>query len=290
MSPTEALADEYGAVRALIFERQKEIDGKLRGSGEFIEIAAKSVCVAAGTSPNTIYEREFPGTFKKDKWNNFFQPFHLNGEFKEADGGFFTSYNRNGKYITFYGDNHPRYAGNVVKAMASARDGYPHVSYAIFKDEVMRPISPIGQWYKFKELLGEDLNAKVVRVDRLTKTIVEVIVKAPAAARHFHPGQFYRLQNYEKLAASVNGTTLSMEGLALTGAWVDKEEGLLSLIVLEMGSSSRLCAALKPGEPVVVMGPTGTPTEIPENETVLLAGGGLGNAVLFLHCKSNERE
>ena len=29
------------------------------------------------------------------------------------------------------------------------------------------------------------------------------------------------------------------------------------------------------------MGPTGTPTEIPENETVLLAGGGLGNAVLF---------
>jgi NAD(P)H-flavin reductase len=29
------------------------------------------------------------------------------------------------------------------------------------------------------------------------------------------------------------------------------------------------------------MGPTGTPTEIPQGETVLLAGGGLGNAVLF---------
>jgi hypothetical protein len=29
------------------------------------------------------------------------------------------------------------------------------------------------------------------------------------------------------------------------------------------------------------MGPTGTPTEIPRNETILLAGGGLGNAVLF---------
>jgi NAD(P)H-flavin reductase len=38
---------------------------------------------------------------------------------------------------------------------------------------------------------------------------------------------------------------------------------------------------LKPGEPVVVMGPTGTPTEIPKGESVLLAGGGLGNAVLF---------
>jgi NAD(P)H-flavin reductase len=53
------------------------------------------------------------------------------------------------------------------------------------------------------------------------------------------------------------------------------------MVVLEMGVSSRLCAELKPGEPVVVMGPTGTPSETPGGETVLLAGGGLGNAVLF---------
>ena len=31
-----------------------------------------------------------------------------------------------------------------------------------------------------------------------------------------------------------------MEGIALTGAWVDKERGLLSLIALELGVSSRL--------------------------------------------------
>ncbi len=34
------------------------------------------------------------------------------------------------------------------------------------------------------------------------------------------------------------------------------------------------------------MGPTGTPTEIPHGETVLLAGGGLGNAVLFSIAKA----
>jgi NAD(P)H-flavin reductase len=84
-----------------------------------------------------------------------------------------------------------------------------------------------------------------------------------------------------------------MEGLALTGAWVDEEKGLLSMIVLEMGTSSRLCSLLKEGEEVLVMGPTGTPTEIPENENVLLAGGGLGNAVLFsiaraLRAKNNK--
>jgi NAD(P)H-flavin reductase len=118
-------------------------------------------------------------------------------------------------------------------------------------------------------------------VNRLTPTIIEVVVRAPAAARKFNPGQFYRLQNYESKSALVDGTRLAMEGIALTGAWVDKEQGLLSLIALEMGVSTRLLSGLTVGEDVVVMGPTGAPTEIPEKETVLLAGGGLGNAVLF---------
>ena len=71
----------------------------------------------------------------------------------------------------------------------------------------------------------------------------------------------------------VGGKRLMMEGLALTGAWTDKEKGLLSMIVLEMGTSSRMCQLLKEGEEILVMGPTGTATVIPENETVLLAGG-----------------
>jgi NAD(P)H-flavin reductase len=133
----------------------------------------------------------------------------------------------------------------------------------------------------FISRLNDELRASVERVVRLTPTIVEVVVRAPAAARRFAPGQFYRLQNFETLARSVNGTRLVMEGIALTGAWVDREQGLVSTIVLEMGGSSNLCAQLEPGEPVVLMGPTGTPTEIAANETVILAGGGLGNAVLF---------
>jgi NAD(P)H-flavin reductase len=123
--------------------------------------------------------------------------------------------------------------------------------------------------------------AHVVEVNRLTPTIIEVIIKAPAAAKNFEPGQFYRVQNFESLAPVKEGTSLAAEGLALTGAWVDKEQGLVSLIALEMGSSSRLCATWKAGDPLVLMGVTGAPTEIPRNKTVLLLGGGLGNAVLF---------
>jgi NAD(P)H-flavin reductase len=121
----------------------------------------------------------------------------------------------------------------------------------------------------------------VHRVERLTPTIVEVVIHAPLAAQRFRPGQFFRLQNFESLAPRVDSTLLAMEGLALTGAWVDREKGLVSTIVLEMGGSSDLCALLEPGEPVILMGPTGAPTETPGGETVVLVGGGLGNAVLF---------
>jgi NAD(P)H-flavin reductase len=107
------------------------------------------------------------------------------------------------------------------------------------------------------------------------------MVRAPAAARKFRPGQFYRLQNFESLSKLVAQTRLHTEGLAMTGAWVDPVKGLVSCIVLEMGGSSNLVARLTPGEPVILMGPTGAPTHIEANETVLLAGGGLGNAVLF---------
>jgi NAD(P)H-flavin reductase len=144
-----------------------------------------------------------------------------------------------------------------------------------------RPAASAEHDERFLARLNRDLRAVVHEVRRLTPRIVEVVLRAPVAARRFNPGQFYRMQNFESLALRVPGTTLAMEGLALTGAWVDKERGLISVIALEMGGSADLLAYLRPGEPVVLMGPTGTPTEIPGDETVVLAGGGLGNAVLF---------
>jgi NAD(P)H-flavin reductase len=179
--------------------------------------------------------------------------------------------------MSFFGDLHPSYFGNVVKAMGSAKQGYPIVSRIL---EARPPASSMDD-AAFIGRLNHDLRAVVHEVRRLTPTIVEVVLRAPVAARRFQPGQFYRMQNYETLALKVPGTTLAMEGLALTGAWVDRDKGLISVIALEMGGSADLLAYLRPGEPVILMGPTGTPTEIPKGETVVLAGGGLGNAVLF---------
>jgi NADPH-dependent glutamate synthase beta subunit-like oxidoreductase/NAD(P)H-flavin reductase len=295
LSPLACIPDERGALQGVEFERLALEGGELKGTGEKVTLPARSLFVAAGTSPNVTYEKERPGSFEIDHRAKAFKSFKAvrgeDGVLKLEDAGsgvgFFTSYLRDGHTVSYYGDNHPVYAGSVVRAMASAKDGAPHVE-ALFADEIARldagtqPARDTA-WRSFAAKLDDEWRGTVVGVERLTPTIVEVIVRAPAAARHFEPGQFFRLQNYEALSRLVGstGSRLLMEGLALTGAWVDKTKGLLSLIVLEMGGSSRLCMGLQPGEPVVVMGPTGTPTETPAGESVVLAGGGLGNAVLF---------
>lgn len=195
------------------------------------------------------------------------------------------SVDKNKNAISFFGDLHPDYSGNVVRAMSSAKQGYSQIT------EILEDKKPNSNetTEEFFNKISEGLTARVHAVNRLTPTIVEVVVKAPFAAKNFKPGQFYRLQNYEANALQVLEkspdyelkTSLSMEGIALTGSGVDREKGLVYMIVLEMGGSSSLCSYLKEGEEVVLMGPTGTATEIVPNETVLFLGGGLGNAVLF---------
>jgi NAD(P)H-flavin reductase len=182
-----------------------------------------------------------------------------------------------GRAVSYFGDVHPSFFGNVVKAIGGVKQGYPVVSRTLEAGTAAAAIDDAA----FFAQLNSELRATVHEVRRLTPLIVEVVVRAPLAARRFRPGQFYRLQNFESLAPKTDATRLAMEGLALTGAWVDPRQGLISTIVLEMGGSSDLCVELKQGEPIVLMGPTGMPTEIPQNETVVLAGGGLGNAVLF---------
>ena len=281
--PTEAIADNYNAVAALKFKR---------ADGQEVTLPARAVCYAAGTSPNTVCEREAPGKFQLDVDGKFFQKHKLvengNGWKLEAvqqasREAFFMSYENDGRFVSFYGDNHPDFAGNVVKAMASAKHGVHQVARLFSKEiaEAEQGGVSLDAFDKLTRRLDEELIPRVVEVRRHNPKIIEVIGKAPYAARRFKPGQFYRLQNYESRAAIVDGVRLTLEGIALTGAWVDVEQGLLSMIVLEMGVSSRLSAVLQPGEPVVVMGPTGEPSETPGGETVLLAGGGLGNAVLF---------
>ncbi len=281
LTPKSIEIDDFGHASAVtVALKTRDDEGNVTESA--LTLPARTVLVAAGTQPNTVAAREDATHFQID--GRYFQavdedgrPVHPERTAKPEQPQVLLARQNDGRFISFFGDLHPSFFGNVVKAMGGAKQGYPIVS------RVLHQVQPAfsGSDDDFFARLNKTLRASVHEVIRLTPNIVEVVLLAPQAARRFQPGQFYRLQNFETLAPEVDGTRLAMEGLAMTGAWVDRERGLVSTIVLEMGGSSDLCALLKPGEPVVLMGPTGTPTEIVAGQTVILVGGGLGNAVLF---------
>ena len=288
LSPVAVMVDQAGHASALQVRQE---------SGVISQLPAHSILIAAGTQPNTVLAMEEDAAVTlagqgaaegaAGGEGRGFTAADLSGHPMVPEAGAKPSRAQvllappamtgaDGRRLSVFGDLHPGFAGNVVGAMASAKRGYPEVGMAM---QQRRPQAEQDgkSWQDLVAELDDGLIARVVRVERLTPTIVEVVVRAPMAARHFQPGQFFRLQNFE----SRSGTAQAMEPLAMTGAWVDRQQGLVAMIVLEMGGSSNLCANLSAGEAVVLMGPTGTPTEIVQDATVLLIGGGLGNAVLF---------
>lgn len=209
---------------------------------EIIKVGAKSLLIAYGTHPVFLENTE-----------------------------------RRSSYFSFFGEITPLFSGSVVKAMASAKEGYSLVS------KTLRNTAPLSSlsYEKFSKKITEIFETHVVKVQEIAPKILEITLKSSYAAKAFKPGQFFRFQRFESKALQTERTRLGMEGIALTGAEVNSDTGFLSLIVLEMGASTDLCSLLKKNERVALMGPTGTPTEIPLSKTVLLIGGGLGNAVLF---------
>lgn len=282
LAPAAVEVDEYGAAKAIRLARQ-EIgeDGRPSPTGEEVTVPARSILVAIGTQPNTTLAREHPGFTKMD--GKYYQALTEDGALvkperiaKPENVYILTDIDEDGRGMSFFGDLHPAYDGNVVKAMASAKQGYPAIGRILARRQpsLVKPEELFAR-------LNDEMRPVVECISPLVPGINEIVIRAPLAARRYQAGQFFRLQNFEANAIRVNGTALAMEGVALTGAWVDRREGLIALIAMEMGGSTNLIKYLRPGEPVVLMGPTGAPTETPSGETVLLAGGGCGNAVLL---------
>src|SRR5581483_5755448 len=107
-------------------------------------LPAKSILVAAGTQPNTVLGREDPDhVFLDGKW---FQAVDEEGNTvkpervaKPKASRVLTSVRPDGRGVSFFGDLHPSYAGNVVKAMASAKQGYPVVSRLLARRPPQEP-------------------------------------------------------------------------------------------------------------------------------------------------------
>jgi NADPH-dependent glutamate synthase beta subunit-like oxidoreductase/NAD(P)H-flavin reductase len=252
ISPIEIKTDSYGWVEGLKCDDQNFF-------------SCKTVLIAAGTSPNISpitedgLQLEIEGKYPK------FLPSYqfiakINSKTNQA--------------ISFFGDLHKNFEGNVVKAMASAKRGYKEISKILEKRKEDKDLQ------KFCQKINEDFAVKINRIVRLSDHVIEIEIKAPLLANQTKIGQIFRLQNYHFFAKKTKNQLMAMEGVAVTALKIDQTLGLITGIVVESGGSTSLIKNFKENEICVFMGPSGKPTEISQNETVVLIGGGRGNQPL----------
>lgn len=113
--------------------------------------------------------------------------------------------------------------------------------------------------------------AKILKKVEIAPGINEVIVDAPLIARKAEPGQFVIVVMDEE-----------GERIPLTIADFDREAGDITIVFLEIGKSTMKLGRLNAGDEIAhITGPLGKASEIPENETIIFIGGGIGTAAVY---------
>jgi len=112
---------------------------------------------------------------------------------------------------------------------------------------------------------------RIVTKEKLGPVTDFMEVEAPEVAKKARPGQFVVIRIDEV-----------GERIPLTLADWDDNEGTVSLVAMQVGTSTHKLACLKAGDHILnLVGPLGLPSEIERFGTVVCVGGGVGIAPLF---------
>jgi ferredoxin--NADP+ reductase len=112
---------------------------------------------------------------------------------------------------------------------------------------------------------------KIVTKEKLSPVIDYFRVQAPAIAKKARAGQFVVIRIDEV-----------GERIPLTLADWDAEEGTVTLVSMQVGTSTYKLGSLNTGDSILnLVGPLGVPSEIENYGTVVCVGGGVGVAPIF---------
>jgi NAD(P)H-flavin reductase len=112
---------------------------------------------------------------------------------------------------------------------------------------------------------------KIVLKEKLTPLIDLVKVEAPALSKKARAGQFVIIRVDE-----------IGERIPLTLADWDAKEGTVTLVAMEVGTSTRKLGAMKAGDYIQnLVGPLGLASDIEKFGTVVMVGGGVGIAPVY---------
>lgn len=112
---------------------------------------------------------------------------------------------------------------------------------------------------------------KILKKQVLSPNVKLFVLDAPLIAHKCQPGQFVILRIDEV-----------GERVPLTIADFDREAGTITIVIQEVGASSKQLGQMEEGQSILdVAGPLGHPTDIHKMGTVVCVGGGLGIAPIY---------
>ena len=252
----------------------------------------KTLLVATGTQPNIHYGLEYPEHVTMGNNTFIFDDGIIVDEHKQHLPSPFIENAFSPEFVSAFGDLDPRYMGSVVKAMASAKNGYKFIDRMLRQScsqtnkELRNKQSSLGQQ------LIPLLTSRLITVKEINSQFIELVIKSPLSAQAYQPGHFFRLQHYNQHIDQRQLATLS-RALAVTPIYVDKIENLLTFILAIHGPGLNFIKACYPGDEIALMGPTGSAVTIPNDKTVLIMAKGfhtisslpLIEAMLVSQCK-----
>jgi len=112
---------------------------------------------------------------------------------------------------------------------------------------------------------------RILETRRLTPVTTLFRLDAPLIAASARPGQFVMLRVRE-----------GGERIPVTIADYDRDRGVLTIVVQEVGATTKRVCALAAGDEILdVVGPLGVPVDIAPGGHVCAVGGGFGSAALL---------
>jgi ferredoxin--NADP+ reductase len=113
--------------------------------------------------------------------------------------------------------------------------------------------------------------ARILETRPLTPVTKLFRLDAPLIAAAARPGQFVMLRVHQ-----------DGERIPVTIADYDRTAGTITIVVQAVGATTRRVDAMEPGDEILdLVGPLGSPVELPAGDHVVGVGGGFGSAALL---------
>lgn len=279
--PVAVLCDEDNYVISLQVKDSKDNDA-------IKAFKARNVFVATGAKPNVAYGFEHASDLQRTGFAyNLYEesdigllPKESAKHCKDNNISVLSSYDDDAHRVSVIGDTNPAFHGSVVKAIASAKVSYSKIITAL--EKLSKP--QLKDYHEHVAQLNSLKQSRIVALEN-SGNYLKIKIHAPFALQNFQPGNFFRVQNYNKTTAHN-----FYEPVTVFPSNISEDKKTFTCY-LEKKSIKALGFNWEVGSKIAVMGPTGVRTSVKDyhkNTLMFLDASQIGSGLIMAKAIKNN--